>query len=146
MVLMKGQYLGDLRSLVRHQPSGEVVQTDAPVDNEGRGDSFSPTDLLAAATVTCMMTTMGITAGTSRAPDSASRKRWPGVEFDGSGVSSSASPCHRDFPPKPNRSSRVLLEVARWSRASPRGSLSRLSSTGPEGPSLPEVDSGRAPI
>jgi len=62
MVLMKGQYLGDLRSLVRHQPSGEAVQTDAPVDNEGRGDSFSPTDLLAAATVTCMMTTMGITA------------------------------------------------------------------------------------
>jgi uncharacterized OsmC-like protein len=46
----------------RHGPSGSTLVTDAPVDNHGKGESFSPTDLLAAALPACMMTIMGIVA------------------------------------------------------------------------------------
>jgi putative redox protein len=45
-----------------HTPSGRALETDAPVDNQGRGESFSPTDLLATGLGTCMITTMGILA------------------------------------------------------------------------------------
>jgi putative redox protein len=45
-----------------HAPSGRTLETDAPVDNHGRGESFSPTDLLATGLGTCMITTMGILA------------------------------------------------------------------------------------
>jgi putative redox protein len=55
-------YQGDLHCLARHAPSGRTLETDAPVDNHGRGESFSPTDLLATGLVTCMATTMGIVA------------------------------------------------------------------------------------
>ena len=62
MVEISIKYLGGLRCEARHEPSGTVITTDAPVDNEGRGESFSPTDLLAAALPACMMTIMGIVA------------------------------------------------------------------------------------
>lgn len=55
-------YLGDLRCEAVHGPSGTCLVTDAPVDNQGKGESFSPTDLLATAYGTCMITTMGIVA------------------------------------------------------------------------------------
>jgi putative redox protein len=55
-------YDGDLRCEAVHAPSGRTLGTDAPVDNHGRGESFSPTDLLATALGTCMATTMGILA------------------------------------------------------------------------------------
>jgi putative redox protein len=55
-------YEGDLRCRAVHGPSGRVVETDAPVDNHGRGESFSPTDLLATSLGACMMTIMGIVA------------------------------------------------------------------------------------
>jgi putative redox protein len=55
-------YEGDLRCRAQHGPSGVVLNTDAPVDNEGRGESFSPTDLVATALGTCMTTIMGIMA------------------------------------------------------------------------------------
>jgi len=47
-----------------HTPSGTALATDAPVDNQGRGESFSPTDLIATSLGTCMLTTMGIVART----------------------------------------------------------------------------------
>lgn len=62
MVEIKIDYLGELRCLAHHGPSGETMKTDAPLDNNGRGEFFSPTDLLAAALGTCMETIMGITA------------------------------------------------------------------------------------
>ena len=55
-------YDGQLRTTAKHGPSGNTVITDAPVDNQGRGESFSPTDLVATALGTCMATIMGIYA------------------------------------------------------------------------------------
>ena len=62
MVQIDLTYLGDLRCEAVHAPSGQKLTTDAPVDNEGRGESFSPTDLLATSLGACMMTIMGIVA------------------------------------------------------------------------------------
>jgi uncharacterized OsmC-like protein len=56
------QYLGDLRCEATHGPSQNQFLTDAPVDNQGKGEAFSPTDLVATALGTCMATTMGIFA------------------------------------------------------------------------------------
>lgn len=55
-------YLGDLRCRTTHGPSQNSFLTDAPVDNQGKGESFSPTDLVATALGTCVATTMGIFA------------------------------------------------------------------------------------
>jgi putative redox protein len=55
-------YEGSLRCKAVHVPSGQALLTDAPVDNMGRGESFSPTDLVATALGTCMATTMAIVA------------------------------------------------------------------------------------
>ena len=62
MVEIQIQYLGDLRCEAAHGPSEKTLLTDAPVDNCGRGESFSPTDLVATALGTCIVTTMGIFA------------------------------------------------------------------------------------
>ena len=62
MVKMELVYEGDLHCGVRHGPSGAEIATDAPTDNQGRGEAFSPTDLLCAALGSCMMTVMGIVA------------------------------------------------------------------------------------
>ena len=62
MVKIDVAYEGDLHTTCRHGPSGRELETDAPVDNQGRGESFSPTDLLATALGTCMLTVMGIVA------------------------------------------------------------------------------------
>lgn len=61
-VTVKTKYLGELRTENQHLQSGEVIITDAPVDNRGKGEAFSPTDLLAAALGDCVMTIMGIKA------------------------------------------------------------------------------------
>lgn len=62
MVEIEIVYEGALRTTARHGPSGAILSTDAPVDNEGKGERFSPTDLVAAALGTCMLTLMGISA------------------------------------------------------------------------------------
>ena len=56
------EYQGDLCCEAVHEPSGEILATEAPVDNGGQGRSFSPTDLTATAMGTCLMTIMGIVA------------------------------------------------------------------------------------
>lgn len=61
-VRIEVQYEGELHTTATHGPSGAVLETDAPKDNEGKGESFSPTDLLATALGTCMLTVMGIFA------------------------------------------------------------------------------------
>jgi uncharacterized OsmC-like protein len=62
MVDINVQYEGDLHCLAIHGPSGSAITTDAPVDNNGRGQAFSPTDLVATAVGACMATVMGIAA------------------------------------------------------------------------------------
>lgn len=67
-------YLGDLRTQATHLQSNETIITDAPVDNNGKGEAFSPTDLAATSLGSCAMTIMGIMA-----------KR-EGVDFAGSEI------------------------------------------------------------
>ncbi len=64
-------YAGDLRCEATHRPSKNTLPTDAPVDNGGRGAAFSPTDLVATALGTCMLTIMGLGA------------RRAGIDIDG---------------------------------------------------------------
>ncbi len=62
MVRIRVRYEGDLRCTAVHGPSDATLATDAPKDNEGKGATFSPTDLLATSLLTCMLTIMGIYA------------------------------------------------------------------------------------
>jgi putative redox protein len=55
-------YKGQLRTLATHLQSGTVIETDAPTDNQGKGERFSPTDLMATSLGNCMVTIMGIKA------------------------------------------------------------------------------------
>jgi putative redox protein len=64
MVRIQSEYQGDLHCTSIHTPSKTELATDAPVDNQGRGESFSPTDLIATSLGTCILTTMGIVART----------------------------------------------------------------------------------
>lgn len=56
-------YKGQLRCQCTHLQSGTVIETDAPTDNRGKGERFSPTDTVCVALATCIITTMGIKAG-----------------------------------------------------------------------------------
>lgn len=62
MATVHTEYLGELRTRARHIRSGEILTTDAPPDNQGKGEFFSPTDLLATALGSCMLTVVGIAA------------------------------------------------------------------------------------
>jgi uncharacterized OsmC-like protein len=62
MTTIKSKYLGDLRTECVHLQSGNKIFTDAPTDNQGKGEAFSPTDLLATSLGSCIMTIMGIVA------------------------------------------------------------------------------------
>ncbi|MCC7231406.1 MAG: OsmC family protein [Bacteroidia bacterium] len=57
-------YKGELRTQARHLRSDTLITTDAPPDNQGKGESFSPTDLMSASLGSCMLTIMGIAART----------------------------------------------------------------------------------
>lgn len=62
MTKMRTIYLGNLRTEAEHLQSGNKVITDAPLDNNGKGEFFSPTDLFSASLASCMLTIMGISA------------------------------------------------------------------------------------
>lgn len=62
MVKIESVYQGGLHCELIHGPSGSRFETDAPVDNQGKGERFSPTDLMGAALGSCILTTMGIVA------------------------------------------------------------------------------------
>jgi putative redox protein len=62
METAKTKYLGDLRTEILHVRSGRIIITDAPLDNKGKGENFSPTDLVASALGSCVFTIMGIAA------------------------------------------------------------------------------------
>ena len=62
MVTLSASYEGDLHCRLTHGPSGGTLSTDAPADNHGRGETFSPTDLCGAALISCIATIMAIKA------------------------------------------------------------------------------------
>ena len=62
MATISSSYSGNLRTQAIHNASGNTIITDAPIDNNGRGEAFSPSDLVCAALGSCMMTIMGIVA------------------------------------------------------------------------------------
>jgi len=64
MATSKVIYQGELRTKAIHLQSGTEITTDPPLDNNGKGEAFSPTDLLATSLANCMMTIMGMTANT----------------------------------------------------------------------------------
>ena len=66
MVKIDATYDGNLRCTATHGPSGKQLITDAPVDNMGKGESFSPTDLLATSMLTCIMTIVAIRADSKK--------------------------------------------------------------------------------
>ena len=66
MVKIDVTYDGNLRCTATHGPSGKQLITDAPVDNMGKGESFSPTDLLATSMLTCIMTIVAIRADSKK--------------------------------------------------------------------------------
>jgi putative redox protein len=64
MATIQAKYIGGLRTEATHLQSGTKLITDAPTDNKGKGEAFSPTDLLAESLASCILTTMGIAADT----------------------------------------------------------------------------------
>jgi putative redox protein len=76
MVKSTGIYQGEMNCRLTHGPSGQVIETDAPQDNHGRGLAFSPTDLTTASFGSCMVTTMAIAARTKLGRDI------PGVRWE----------------------------------------------------------------
>ncbi len=62
MATITAEYKGSLRTQAVHKQSGNTIITDAPLDNNGKGEAFSPTDLVCSALSSCMMTLMGILA------------------------------------------------------------------------------------
>ena len=61
-MISKVLYEGELRTQATHLQSGKTIYTDAPVDNQAKGDALSPTDLVATSLASCMLTVMGIVA------------------------------------------------------------------------------------
>lgn len=89
------EYEGDLHCRAEHGPSRSVLETDAPVDNHGRGEAFSPTDLVATGLGTCMVTLMAI------------RARERGIELEGTRAHVKK---HMTTTP-PRRIARLVVEV-----------------------------------
>ncbi len=93
MATIQSKYLGELRTESEHIASHSILLTDAPKDNKGKGEAFSPTDLLATSLGTCMLTTMGIAAKEHQIP------------LEGTELSIT-----KIMEPKPRRVKEVILE------------------------------------
>jgi len=93
MATIESEYLGGLRTRATHIKSGNVLITDAPVDNQGKGEAFSPSDLVATALASCMLTIMGIVAR---------ERQW---DIDGTHVETT-----KIMAPDPRRVSRLEIE------------------------------------
>jgi len=128
MVTIDVEYTGELRCRATHGPSGAQLVTDAPVDNHGKGEAFSPTDSLACSLATCMLTVMGITAKAG------------GLDIDGTRASVEK---HMTTSP-PRRVARLVVSVqvpeerARGVDAEARAKLERAGETCPVRLSLGE--------
>lgn len=121
-VSMTGTYKGGLGLELQHGPSGTVIRTAAPVDNQGDGSSFSPTDLLAAALGSCMVTLMAIVG-----------------ERDGLSLEGVGFTAEKSMAASPRRVARVELEIRMPAGLTPeqREKLENAALTCPVKQSLP---------
>jgi uncharacterized OsmC-like protein len=121
-VSMSGRYLGGLGLEVEHGPSGTIIRTAAPVDNQGDGSSFSPTDLLAASLGSCMCTIMAIVG-----------------EREGLDMQGLAFSAQKHMTANPRRVARVELAISMPAGLSPahREKLEEAALTCPVKQSLP---------
>lgn len=127
MVSIDLEYEGDLHCRVTHGPSGTVLNTDAPKDNQGRGESFSPTDLAAAALGSCMLTLMGIQARTL------------GIDIDG--MTATVDKEMTSAPPRMIKSLTVKVRIPKPVGPEDRLKLERAAHTCPVHQSLhPDVE------
>ncbi len=128
MVAIQMEYQGDLHCKAVHGPSGTELYTDAPKDNQGRGESFSPTDLVATALGGCMLTVMGIMART--------------LNIDIAGTTASVEKEMTSAPPRMIASLAVKIHVPQEISAENKQKLERAAHTCPVHKSLhPDVKS-----
>jgi putative redox protein len=127
MVKIQVEYEGELHCKAVHGPSGAELSTDAPVDNQGRGESFSPTDLVATALGSCMLTVMGILART--------------LGIDIGGAKATVEKEMTSAAPRRIQSLRVRIEMPKGIREEDRVKLERAAHTCPVHRSLhPDVE------
>lgn len=121
-VSITGSYQGGLGLELQHGPSGAVIKTAAPVDNQGDGSSFSPTDLLAAALGSCMVTLMAIVG-----------------EREGMSLQGVTFKADKHMTTSPRRVARVELEITMPAGLTPeqRETLEKAAMTCPVKQSLP---------
>ena len=126
MVSIQIEYQGELHCKATHGPSGVELSTDAPKDNQGRGESFSPTDLVATALGSCMLTIMGIAART--------------LNIDISGATATVEKEMTATPPRRIERLTVRIRVPHAPSAANREKLERAAHTCPVHRSLhPDV-------
>ena len=127
MVRIQTEYQGDLHCTSVHTPSKTELATDAPVDNQGRGESFSPTDLVATSLGTCMLTTMGIVART--------------LKFDLTGASVTVDKDMSSTPPRKINRLTVAIRVPLTTSPENRQRLENAAHTCPVKKSLhPDIE------
>jgi hypothetical protein len=127
MVKLISTYEGGLRCRASHGPSGTTLVTDAPVDNHGKGESFSPTDLVATALGACMMTIMGIVADRRG--------------LDLAGMTAATEKVMTDAPPRRIASLKTKITIPLPADHEHRAALEQAALTCPVHKSLhPEID------
>jgi putative redox protein len=94
MVKMSSVYQGQLHCEITHGPSGSKIETDAPKDNQGKGERFSPTDLVGAALASCVLTTMAIVA-----------------ERDGVSIEGARAEFQKEMNPQPRRIATLSVQL-----------------------------------
>ena len=94
MTKMRTTYLGNLRTEILHEQSGNKIITDAPLDNHGKGEYFSPTDIFASSLASCMLTIMGISAQSY------------GFNIDGTTVE-----IEKEMAANPRRVARIVVDI-----------------------------------
>lgn len=121
MVEMFAVYTGEKHCELRHSPSGSALETDAPRDNQGRGERFSPTDLMGAALASCVLTTMAIHG-----------------ERDGIILKGASARVHKEMQANPRKIARLPLEITMPKGLAPdqRARLEELARTCPVARSL----------
>ena len=122
-MISKVKYKGELRTEAEHLRSGKTIITDAPIDNQGKGEAFSPTDLVATALASCMLTIMGIIA-----------------ERDGIKLEGTIAEVEKNMAKNPRRIGEIKIKIKFSQKLNPdeREKLQRAAKTCPVSGSLSE--------